>query len=115
MTASPDELILALVREIPPGRLASYGQIADYLPGVRARRVGHVLAGQGATPDPVPWQRVINAQGAISAHPGAADQRKLLETEGIEFSGKGRISWDKYRWHGPSHVWMLAHGLEPME
>lgn len=115
---TPADLILALVREIPPGRLAAYGQVADCLPGVRPRYVGHVLAGLAGAPDTgrpqaVPWHRVINATGAISAHPAAAEQRRRLEAEGVQFDARGRIDWPRYRWAGPSHVWYLSHGLDP--
>jgi methylated-DNA-protein-cysteine methyltransferase-like protein len=96
-----------LVRQIPPGRVASYGQIALMLPppnGVEfesykvfgPRWVGGAMA---ACPDDVPWQRVINAQGRISERPGAERQRLLLEAEGIEFV-KDRIDLKKYGWQG---------------
>lgn len=96
-----------LVRQVPPGRVATYGQIALMLPppegvdfdGYRAfgpRWVGGAMA---ACPDDVPWQRVINAQGRISPRPGAARQRELLEGEGIVFV-KDRIDLKKYGWRG---------------
>lgn len=96
-----------LVRRIPRGRVATYGQIALMLPppeGVEfetyksfgARWVGGAMA---ACPDDVPWQRVINTQGKISERPGAEKQRMLLEEEGIEFA-KDRIDLKKYGWQG---------------
>ena len=96
-----------LVRRIPRGRVATYGQIALMLPppqGVEfetyksfgARWVGGAMA---ACPDDVPWQRVINAQGKISERPGAEKQRALLEEEGIEFV-KDKIDLKKYGWQG---------------
>jgi methylated-DNA-protein-cysteine methyltransferase-like protein len=96
-----------LVRRIPPGRVATYGQIALMLPpppgtefeGYRVfgpRWVGGAMA---ACPDDVPWQRVINAQGRISQRPGAEKQRQLLEAEGIVFV-KDRIDLKKYGWKG---------------
>jgi methylated-DNA-protein-cysteine methyltransferase-like protein len=96
-----------LVHRIPPGRVATYGQIALMLPppdGVDmdnylafgARWVGGAMA---ACPDGVPWQRVINAQGKISERPGAGKQRQLLEEEGIEFV-KDKIDLKKYGWKG---------------
>lgn len=96
-----------LVRQIPRGKVATYGQIALMLSrpeGVDSesyrafgpRWVGGAMA---ACPDDVPWQRVINSQGKISERPGAQKQRELLESEGIEFI-KDRVDLKKYGWHG---------------
>ena len=96
-----------LVRQIPRGRVATYGQIALMLPppaGVdfeayRAfgpRWVGGAMA---ACPDDVPWQRVINSQGKISVRAGAEKQRALLEEEGIVFV-KDKVDLKKYGWKG---------------
>jgi methylated-DNA-protein-cysteine methyltransferase-like protein len=93
--------IYAVVRRIPRGRVATYGQVAQLarLPG-RARQVGYAMhalpPGTG-----VPWHRVINAQGAVSRRrvPGRElTQRMLLEREGLRFDGRGRASLQKYRW-----------------
>lgn len=107
------DIILDLVRQIPAGHVANYGQVADFVPGVRARQVGHILSGGTATLAGVPWHRVINAGGTISPHPGAAEQRRLLEAEGIVFNHQGRIAWADYRWAGPGPVWLAEHGFEP--
>lgn len=96
-----------LVRRIPRGRVATYGQIALMLPppaGVDfeaykafgPRWVGRAMA---ACPDDVPWQRVINSQGKISERPGAERQRLLLEEEGIVFV-KDKVDLKKYGWGG---------------
>jgi methylated-DNA-protein-cysteine methyltransferase-like protein len=96
-----------LVRRIPRGRVATYGQIAQMLPppaGVDfesykafgPRWVGGAMA---ACPDDVPWQRVINSQGKISERPGAERQRLLLEEEGIVFV-KDKVDLKKYGWSG---------------
>jgi methylated-DNA-protein-cysteine methyltransferase-like protein len=86
---------------IPRGRVATYGQIAELsgIPG-QARRVGYALSAlpEGSS---VPWQRVVNASGEISAraHPGAERlQSKLLRAEGIVFNREGRISLDRFQW-----------------
>ena len=92
--------IYRVVRRIPRGRVASYGQVARLagLPG-QARLVGYALhALRGGS---VPWQRVINARGEISARSFAgaeAEQRRLLEDEGVEFDARGRVSLTRYRW-----------------
>ncbi len=101
-------LVWDLVRRIPRGRVATYGQIALMLPpppGVdieayRAfgpRWVGGAMA---ACPDDVPWQRVINSKGEISPRPGAERQRQLLEEEGVAFNEKGRVDLKKVGWKG---------------
>jgi methylated-DNA-protein-cysteine methyltransferase-like protein len=96
------EQIYAVVRQIPYGKVATYGQVADLanLPG-RARLVGYAL--YRVVPDSdVPWQRVINAKGQVSESPvryGSDHlQRSLLEQEGIQFDAKGRINLRKYLW-----------------
>ena len=97
--------VYALVREIPRGRIATYGQIAAILGHPRAARaVGTALS---HLPKPfsrfVPWQRVINAAGRIS-HRGDVLrpdlQRQLLEMEGIEFRGD-HVDLRRFRWSGP--------------
>jgi methylated-DNA-protein-cysteine methyltransferase-like protein len=98
----PDGLharIHSVVSRSPRGRVATYGQIAR-LAGLRgqARLVGYAMH---ALPvgTRVPWQRVVNAQGAISV-PGesAKRQRKLLEAERVRFDKRGRIDLDRYLW-----------------
>jgi methylated-DNA-protein-cysteine methyltransferase-like protein len=51
-----------------------------------------------ACPPDVPWQRVINAQGKISPRPGAQEQRRLLEQEGVIFDAKDRVDLERYGW-----------------
>ena len=100
-------LVWDLVRRIPRGRVASYGQIALMLPpppGVAIeaykafgpRWVGGAMAN---CPDDVPWQRVINSQGKISERPGAERQRLLLEEEGVVFV-KDKVDLKKFGWKG---------------
>jgi methylated-DNA-protein-cysteine methyltransferase-like protein len=105
------EEVWNIVRQIPLGKVAAYGQIAKMIPppiGVEIetyaafapRWVGGAMA---ACPDDVPWQRVINSQGKISERAGAEKQRQLLEQEGVEFDAKGRIDLKKYGWSGEDH------------
>jgi len=98
--ADSHEQILAVVRRIPYGRVASYGQVADRagLPR-RARLVGHVLRCAPAA-SALPWHRVVNAQGRISLAPGSdayREQRERLEGEGVVFI-RGRIDLARYGW-----------------
>ncbi|MBW2062057.1 MAG: methylated-DNA--[protein]-cysteine S-methyltransferase [Deltaproteobacteria bacterium] len=97
------EQIYAAVRQIPSGRVATYGQIAKIVGRCGARTVGYAMASLPHGLD-VPWHRVINAQGKVSgrAHGGGdVTQRQLLEQEGVQFDGQGRVNLKTYRWSGP--------------
>jgi methylated-DNA-protein-cysteine methyltransferase related protein len=89
--------IYAIVRQIPPGRVASYGQIAQIV-GCTAREVGYAMA--AVKSDDIPWQRVINSQGKISMaeQAGGTQQRQLLIDEGIHFDAHGRVNFKVYGW-----------------
>ncbi len=89
-----------MVAAIPPGKVATYGQVAR-LAGMdgQARLVGYALH---ATPSTIaiPWQRVINSRGRISFPPDDprhARQKALLLSEGITFT-HNRIDLDLYQW-----------------
>lgn len=107
------DAIYALVRRIPRGKVASYGDIAGMLDHPRAARtVGWALASLPAgQEDEVPWQRVINAQGRISIRHmrhAAEEQRALLEAEGIEFDEHDKVDWQRFGWEGLSAVELEA-------
>lgn len=95
--------VIAVVRRIPEGKVATYGQVARLCGYPRhARQVGYALAAlpQGSN---VPWHRVINSRGEVSERlmPGADEyQRILLEAEGVEFGLHGRVDLHKYQWSG---------------
>ena len=125
--ASPPDTIIfnhqvwEIVRQVPPGRVTTYGQISKMIPppGDLTQRsydtfgprwVGGAMA---ACPEDVPWQRVINSQGKISPRPGLEQQRLLLEEEGVEFSASGKVDFTRFGWKGPSPAWCLQHGLLP--
>jgi methylated-DNA-protein-cysteine methyltransferase related protein len=91
----------SVIRRIPKGRVATYGQIARLagLPA-HARQVGYALA--VLSDGEVPWHRVVNSKGEISqrSYPGYEDkQRALLEREGIVFDGRSRLSLRRYGWN----------------
>jgi methylated-DNA-protein-cysteine methyltransferase-like protein len=103
MSASFFEQVYQVVRHIPAGKVATYGQIARMLGKPRAARtVGWALHSLPSGSD-VPWQRVINARGTISLDargPGGAIQRVLLEAEGVRFDQEGRVDFEAHRWAG---------------
>lgn len=99
------ERVFAIVRQIPVGKVMTYGQIAVILgENYTPRTVGFVMnttpkSGDEATQ--VPWQRVINASGGCSTGHIVLPpdlQQKLLEGEGVKFNEKGRCDLEKYRW-----------------
>lgn len=92
--------VLALIEQIPRGKIATYGQIA-LLAGhpAAARQVGMIL--QGLKESNLPWHRVINSKGGISTYRvGFGElQQKLLEIEGVKFNDKGFCDLEMYQWH----------------
>ena len=96
--------IYAVVRQIPYGQVATYGQIAQITGGCSARMVGYALSAlRSGDHSGVPWQRVINRQGRISITDpmGGYMQRKLLEEEGVRFNERDQINFEAYGWLGP--------------
>jgi methylated-DNA-protein-cysteine methyltransferase-like protein len=96
------DAICAVIRRIPRGWVATYGQVAA-MAGMprRARLVGRVL--QRLDPaTKIPWHRVVNAKGevsySLSRNGGDVLQRRLLEKEGIRFDDKNRLDLERCRW-----------------
>ncbi|MCP9926379.1 MGMT family protein [Cyanobium sp. CH-040] len=103
--ASFDQRVYAAVALVPRGRLATYGQIAELIGAYGcARQVGWALR-RLALPSPVPWHRVVNAQGRISFTPSREGsdwiQRQLLLEEGIAVDEAGRLPLRRYLWVPP--------------
>lgn len=104
------ERVYFITRQIPEGRVATYGQIALYAGSPRAARaVGSLMKASGRNGVEVPWQRVINARGAISFKGDLARaelQRELLEREGVVFDDRGRCELDVYGWEPEEFFWI---------
>ncbi len=102
MNTAVHDRIRVVVRRIPRGRVATYGDVAARagLPG-RARLVGTVL---GMSPEgtALPWHRVVGAGGVLSvgrfAPHAARTQRLRLEREGVGFTRAGRVDLARHRW-----------------
>ena len=120
------ETVWEIVRQVPPGHVVTFGQIAAMIPppdGIAPdvyKRVGPRWVGYAMNavtfPDEasVPWHRVINSQGGISLEEGsapAAKQRARLEAEQVRFDQKDQIDFDVFGWDGPADDWLTAHGL----
>ncbi len=102
MPLSPFERIHRIVKRIPEGRVATYGQISRMLDGrYSAQFVGWAMH---AAPEGLPWHRVINAKGGVSTRQvlGYAPdlQKQLLEAEGIVFDEQDRCDLSAYQWDG---------------
>ncbi|MCC6728631.1 MAG: MGMT family protein [Chthonomonadales bacterium] len=88
------QAVYAYVRTVPPGRVVTYGQVAEMVETVALtpRQVGHIM---NNAPEDVPWQRVVGAGGNLPigkrGTPLMMRQRQLLEQEGVPFRADGRI------------------------
>ena len=97
--------VYELVRQVPRGRVVSYGQVSKLL----AQRLSPAAVGWAlhGCPVDVPWQRVVNARGGCSTErlgdlpPGL--QRQLLEQEGVVFRADGTLDLAQYRWEASGH------------
>jgi methylated-DNA-protein-cysteine methyltransferase-like protein len=92
--------ILAVIKAIPKGKVAAYGQVAA-LAGVprgarQVARVLHSLSGR----EKLPWHRVLGASGRISlpAAAGGAEQARRLQREGVGVDARGRVDLARFRW-----------------
>jgi len=120
----PDPIIFKnqvweVVRQVPPGKVTTYGQIAKMIPppGFMPQRsydafgprwVGGAMA---ACPGDVPWQRVINSKGEISLRSGTEEQRRLLEEEDVGFKENGKVDFERFGWNGPTPTWCKERGF----
>jgi methylated-DNA-protein-cysteine methyltransferase related protein len=101
------ERVLHVVRQVPAGRVVSYGQVALWAGSPRAaRQVGAVLFGLRDADGDVPWQRVVNARGGISTYKvGAGElQVALLRAEGVEVGASG-VDLARWGWAPPPGTW----------
>jgi methylated-DNA-protein-cysteine methyltransferase-like protein len=104
------EAVYTVTKLIPKGQVATYGQIATYVVSPRhARAVGtalkHLLRKRTRE---VPWQRVINASGRVSARGDIERpivQERLLKKEGIVFDRSGKTNLAIFQWTGPGEDW----------
>jgi methylated-DNA-protein-cysteine methyltransferase related protein len=87
--------ILDCIEQIPPGKVMTYGDVAEFAGTRSARTVGRVLAHDGGT---VPWHRVLRADGSLAEHL-YTEQRQRLLAEGVRFRGD-RVDLARFRWDG---------------
>ena len=119
-------LVWEIARQVPSGKVTTYGQIAAYIPapeGIDPQAYSAFCArwagsGMKACPSDVPWQRVINSQGKLSlpkVSQGYLNQYQLLKAEGVVFDSHQRIDLDRFGWCGPAQDWLESHGLQTPE
>ena len=106
------DLVYAVTREIPEGRVTTYGAIADFLALGSARMVGWAL-NKSFSQDAVPAQRVVNRKGELSGRnhfPTPTMMQELLEEEGVEVKDNRVVNFDKRFWHPEAlgEAWGIA-------
>lgn len=110
--------VWTLVRQIPPGKVTSYGRIAEMLGASgAARQVGYAMSAlknRGNEPgfEPVPWQRVVGHDGKIvikGPGPGRFRQAELLQEEGVILDEHFRVDMDTHIWEG-----LLPHEVDEL-
>ncbi|NBJ67179.1 MGMT family protein [Adlercreutzia caecimuris] len=99
--------VFAVVRRIPAGKVATYGQVGRMIGAPRAARyVGYALHGNpepGSEPGCIPCHRVVFKDGRMAtgfAFGGPDEQRKMLAAEGVAFDEEGRVLMDAFQWDG---------------
>ena len=95
--ASPAAMVYDVVRQIPSGRVTTYGAIAKLLDLPNARMVGHAMRSVDDKGRSVPAQRVVTASGRLS-HDSTVSRRKLLIKEGIQLKGDKIVDFAKLFW-----------------
>lgn len=122
------KIVWEIVRQIPAGAAATYGQIASMIPApqgvdpadydrIGARWVGDAMNAVSRVDEPtIPWHRVINAKGGISlpdTSKAAALQRARLRSEGVLLESNENVDLNEFGWQGPDADWLGAHQLNP--
>jgi methylated-DNA-protein-cysteine methyltransferase-like protein len=96
------EKIIAVIKRIPKGKVATYGLIAALAGNPRAARQVVRILNIYWEKEKLPWQRIVGSQGKISLKPGQGYemQKAMLEREGVRFGKGDKIDFDKYLWNG---------------
>jgi len=101
METSFSQKVKEIMKKIPPGKVATYGQIAAYAGNPHATRQVVWILHSSSQKDKLPWHRVVNSKGRISlkTNYGYETQKELLEKEGIKFDKDDNIDFGRYLWH----------------
>jgi methylated-DNA-protein-cysteine methyltransferase-like protein len=92
--------VVDVIKKIPAGKVATYGQIAALAGNSRAARQVAWVLHSASDKEKLPWQRVINSQGGISLprYGGYELQRALLVKEGVKFDVADRVDLARFQW-----------------
>jgi len=101
MTETFHEIVVRVIKKIPKGRVATYGQIAAMAGSPRAARQVIRTLHSSSKKEKLPWHRVINSKGKIGLkeYQGYEIQKAMLEKEGVKFGINDIIDLDKFQWH----------------
>ena len=100
MTEPFTSKVIKVIKSIPRGKVATYGQVASFAGNPRAARQVVRILHACSEKEKLPWYRVINSKGKISLKPGYGyeEQMRYLKKEKVVFSLEGTIDLDKYQW-----------------
>ncbi len=100
MSESFTDTVKMIIKKIPKGKIASYGQIAALAGSPRAARQVVRILHSSSRKDKLPWHRVINSKGGISLKPGNGYelQKSLLEDEGVKFGLRDIVDFKRFLW-----------------
>ena len=92
--------VIEVIKNIPKGRVCTYGKIASLAGNSRAARQVSYILHSSSRKENLPWHRVVNSKGGISLKPnhGYELQKKLLEKEGVVFNKDGCIDLKRFLW-----------------
>lgn len=92
--------MVSIIKKIPKGKVATYGQIAEYGGKRRAARQVAYILHSSSEKENLPWYRVVNSKGgiALKCHHGFEVQKDLLEKEGIVFGDNNLIDLERFQW-----------------
>lgn len=92
--------VISVIKNIPPGKVATYGQVAFMAGNLYAARQVAWILNSFSKKENLPWHRVVNSKGKISLgkDQGYEEQMFRLKNEGIEFDKNGKIDLTKYLW-----------------
>jgi methylated-DNA-protein-cysteine methyltransferase-like protein len=106
--------ILSVIRQVPEGQVATYGQIALIARASNARMVGRILKFLPDGSD-VAWHRILNSGGTISVREDggpSVEQSRRLKGEGVFITLKGKVNFRAHAWSGPDWFWLEENGYD---
>jgi methylated-DNA-protein-cysteine methyltransferase related protein len=106
--------ILSVIKQVPAGNVATYGQIALVAGASNARMIGRILKHLPDGTD-VPWHRILNSGGTISVRGDGGpslEQSRRLKDDGVFITANGKVNFREYGWSGPDWFWLEEQGYD---